>query len=97
MSPSTPQQIIGLRKHYFLSKWNVADLLILIVAMADLTVELSLPQSTSRFSPAVLRVVRILRILRVGRVVRLMKVGHLELLWDKVFSLVGYDSTCFSS
>lgn len=48
----------------------------------DLIVELSIPQSTSRFSPAVLRVVRILRILRIGRVLRLIKVGLCDLSYS---------------
>ena len=68
-------QIIGLRKHYFYSKWNIFDFLILIVSIVDLIVELSLPEETSTFSPAVLRLVRVLRFVRVGRVLRLVKVG----------------------
>ena len=68
-------KIVGHRQYYFYSKWNVFDFVILLVAIVDIIVELSLPQdSTSRFSPSVLRVVRVLRVLRVGRVLRLIKV-----------------------
>ena len=67
---------IGLRQYYFLSKWNIFDFLILLVAIVDIIVELSLPEGTAdtRFSPSVIRIVRVLRILRVGRVLRLIKV-----------------------
>ena len=69
-------KIIGLRHHYFLSKWNIFDFIILIISLVDIVVELSLPEdyTDSHFSPAVIRVVKVLRILRVGRVLRLMKV-----------------------
>ena len=65
---------MGLRKYYFLSKWNLFDLLILVVSLVDVVIELSIPQSNSKFSPAVFRLVRIFRILRVSRVLRLLKV-----------------------
>lgn len=68
-------QLIGLRKYYFLSKWNIFDLLILGVSLVDVIIELSVPQSNSKFSPGVFRLVRIFRILRVSRVLRLLKVS----------------------
>ena len=74
-------KLVGLRQHYFLSKWNIFDFLILLVAIVDIIVELSLPEGAAdtRFSPSVIRIVRVLRILRVGRVLRLIKVGFLSL------------------
>jgi hypothetical protein len=70
-------KLIGLRKYYFLSKWNIFDFVILLVAIVDIIVELSLPEGAAdtRFSPSVIRIVRVLRILRVGRVLRLIKVA----------------------
>ena len=68
-------KIIGLRQYYFLSKFNIFDFIVLLVALVDIIVELSVPEdSTTRFSPSVFRVVRVLKILRVGRVLRLLKV-----------------------
>jgi sodium/hydrogen exchanger 10/11 len=68
-------KIVGLRKYYFLSKWNLFDLLILAVSLGDVVLELSVPQTNSQFSSAaVLRLVRIFRIMRVSRVLRLLKV-----------------------
>lgn len=69
-------KLTGLRHHYFLSKWNIFDFIILIISLVDIVVELSLPEdyADSHFSPAVIRVVKVLRILRVGRVLRLVKV-----------------------
>ena len=67
-------QIVGLRQYYFYSKWNIFDFFILLVSLVDIIVELSLPESTSSFSPAVLRIIRVFRILRVGRGLRLVKV-----------------------
>ena len=66
--------MVGLRKYYWYSKWNLFDFLILLVSLVEIILELSFPMSSSKFSPAVLRIVRILRILRVGRVLRLAKV-----------------------
>ena len=57
MKPSSSyphRQIIGLRLHYFRSKWNLFDLLILLVTVVDIVVELGLPESTTYFSPAAL-------------------------------------------
>lgn len=70
-------KVIGLRQHYFLSKWNIFDFLVLLVALVDIVVEVSVPEdSTTRFSPSVLRVVGVLKVLRVGRVLRLIKVRN---------------------
>lgn len=69
-------KITGLRQHYFLSKWNVFDFIILLVSLVDIIVELSLPDdyADAHFSPAAFRVVKVLRVLRMGRVLRLIKV-----------------------
>ena len=69
-----PLQLVGLRQYYFYSKWNIFDFFILLVSLVDIIVELSLPESMSSFSPAVLRIIRVFRILRVGRGLRLVKV-----------------------
>ncbi len=100
LAPPLSAQMIGLRRYYFLSKWNIFDLVILLVACVDLILELAIPQSTSRFSPAVLRVVRILRILRIGRVLRLVKVrayyclcrdlGYAPVVWSYTFVVWPY-------
>ena len=82
-------KMIGLRQYYFLSKWNIFDFLILLVAIVDIIVELSLPEGAAdtRFSPSVIRIVRVLRILRVGRVLRLIKVSFLSLSLSLSLSL----------
>ena len=49
--------------------------MILGVSLIDVIIELSIPQSNSKFSPGVFRLVRIFRILRVSRVLRLLKVS----------------------
>lgn len=66
--------MIGLGRHYWLSKWNWFDVVILFICILDIVLELSMPHNNAKFSPAVFRVLRILRILRVGRVLRLLKV-----------------------
>ena len=74
-------KLIALRQFYFQSKWNIFDFAILFIALVDIIVELSLPEEAvnTKFSPAVIRIVRVLRILRVGRVLRLVKVSFLSL------------------
>ena len=37
-------KMVGLRQYYFLSKWNIFDFLILLIAIVDIIVELSLPE-----------------------------------------------------
>ena len=90
-------KIIGLRQYYFLSKFNIFDFIVLLVALVDIVVELSVPEdSTTRFSPSVFRVVRVLKILRVGRVLRLLKVilsaGFLSLPLSLSLSLLQLSS-----
>lgn len=82
-------KVIGLRQHYFLSKWNLFDFLIFIISVVDIVVELALPDELESvsFSPSIFRVVKVLRILRVGRVLRLIKVSNqvIVLLWAQCF------------
>lgn len=70
-------KVIGLRQHYFLSKWNLFDFVIFLISVIDIVVDLALEDvqlDSVAFSPSIFRVVKVLRILRVGRVLRLIKV-----------------------
>lgn len=69
-------KLIGLRHHYFLSKWNIFDFIIFLFSVIDVIVELSLPEELKIFtvSPSIFRVIKVLRILRIGRVFRLIRV-----------------------
>ncbi len=66
-------KIIGLRHHYFLSKWNWVDFILIHASIIDIVVELTVPMAmvSASFSPGIFRVVRVLR---VGRALRLVKV-----------------------
>ena len=80
-SPPTPShdtslqsQIIGLRKYYWLSKWNLFDFAITIVSVLDTTVlDITVP-SIKGINPSIIRIVRLVRILRIVRAGRLVKV-----------------------
>lgn len=67
-------QIIGLRKYYWLSKWNIFDLAITIISVLDTTVlDITVP-SIKGINPSIIRVVRLVRVLRILRAGRLVKV-----------------------
>lgn len=68
-------KIIGLRHHYFLSKWNWFDFIIFNALIVDIVVELTVPMAMENgFSPSILRIVRIIR---VARALRLAKVRRI--------------------
>lgn len=71
---SLQSQIIGLRKYYWLSKWNLFDFAITIVSVLDTTVlDITVP-SIKGINPSIIRIVRLVRILRIVRAGRLVKV-----------------------
>ena len=75
-------QAVAFRKHYILplkkNFWNWFDLVIVLISVIDICIDTFVPENEnnggSNFSPALLRVARILRVARVGRGLRAFKV-----------------------
>ncbi|XP_077994372.1 sperm-specific sodium:proton exchanger-like [Glandiceps talaboti] len=66
-------KLIGLRKHYFFSYWNIFDFLIMLLSIVDLIVEFTMGD-TAKFNPNILKVIRVFKVLRAFRGLRLVKV-----------------------
>eukprot|EP01135_Chromosphaera_perkinsii_P010654 Nk52_evm54s2192 gene=Nk52_evmTU54s2192 len=64
-------KILGLRKYYFKSWWNIFDFVILLVSIMDVILDFVV--TSTSFSPSILRLARIFRVFRVGRVLRLVR------------------------
>ena len=68
-------KLLGFRKHYFFDKWNIFDLIILLVTTADVIVGWLIPEDCQNtvFSASSLKTIKWFRILRITRVGKLLK------------------------
>ncbi|XP_070552787.1 sperm-specific sodium:proton exchanger-like [Ptychodera flava] len=56
-------KLLGLRKYYFYSYWNIFDFLIMLLSVIDIVLDLSLGNSAS-FNPNIFKVLRVFKVLR---------------------------------
>ena len=67
-------KITGFRKYYFFDKWNIFDLLILVITTIDVIIDYQFPEcNDNSFSASGLKVIKVFRIMRISRVVKLIK------------------------
>jgi sodium/hydrogen exchanger 10/11 len=70
----TVVKMLGLRKYYWFSKWNIFDFFITVISVLDTTVlDVAVP-SIKGVNPGIIRVLRLFRILRILRAGRLLRV-----------------------
>ena len=67
--------MLAFRKYYFKDKWNILDLVIVILSIVDVVVDVYTDGAMGSFSPSVLKLAKICRILRMGRLLKLLKVS----------------------
>ena len=66
--------MLGLRKYYWFSKWNIFDFAITILSILDTTVvDIAVP-TVKGVNPGLFRILSVFRILRIIRAGRLLKV-----------------------
>lgn len=78
-------QLVGLRRHYFRSKWNIFDFVVLIIAVGDVILDFTVfdgsdctssgDNAAGAVDPNIIKIFRSLRIFRLIRSMRLVKVG----------------------
>ncbi|XP_077865611.1 sperm-specific sodium:proton exchanger-like [Saccoglossus kowalevskii] len=89
-------KMIGLRKYYFYSYWNIFDFIIILLSIADTVLDVTYNDSTESFNPNIFKVIKVFKILRAFRGLRLVKIMIPRLInWlnsriNKKLSL-GYD------
>lgn len=68
-------KVIGFRKFYFKEKWNLFDLIILIITTIDVGLELYDQGcgTNNKFSASGFKVIKVFRILRISRIGKLLK------------------------
>ena len=69
--------MLAFRKYYFKDWWNIIDFCIVIMSVVDVFLDVFTEGPSSNFSPAVLKLSKVLRIFRMGRLLKLMKVSHI--------------------
>jgi len=66
--------MLAFRGYFYKDKWNLMDLIIVLLSIVDLVVDLATEGATGSFSPSVLKLAKVFRILRMGRLLKLIKV-----------------------
>ena len=67
--------MLAFRGYYFKDKWNIIDLIIVILSIVDVFIDIFTEGESNNFSPGVLKLSKVLRIFRMGRLLKLMKVS----------------------